>query len=337
MTAMEAEDAFSISLVEAHKFDPKIIRREKSSIVKKTGLLEIVESDFTLDDIGGLENLKTWLVNRKNCFSPQAKKFGITSPKGVILAGFPGTGKSLSAKAVASAWNRTLLRLDLGRIMGGIVGESESNLRKCLEIARAVAPVVLWIDEVEKGLPGLKPGAHQEAHEVTKRIFGELLTFMQDPKADVFVLATCNNLDALPDEFKRSGRIDSIFWVDFPDAVQREEIINIHLKRRGRNPKDFKKMIPTLVKLSDTFTGAEIEAWLQEALIRAFCANHEEVTLEDFAGAVTEITPVAKLMANDLKALRDAAASRGTKLASIRHEDPKADPTVEAPRKIKLN
>jgi SpoVK/Ycf46/Vps4 family AAA+-type ATPase len=145
MTTMEADNAFSISLVEAKKYDPKVVRREKSMIVKKTGLLEVIETPFTMDDIGGLENLKDWLNGRKNCFTLKAREFGITSPKGIVLAGVPGTGKSLSAKAVASLWGRPLLRFDMGRIMGGIVGESESNMRKCLEIASAVAPCVLWI------------------------------------------------------------------------------------------------------------------------------------------------------------------------------------------------
>jgi hypothetical protein len=146
LTASEAENAFSISLVESKMFNSKIIRREKSGVVKKTGLLEVIESEYTMSDIGGLENLKAWLEGRKACFGSQAQAFGITPPKGLLLAGVPGTGKSLSAKAAAAALNRPLLRFDMGRIMGGIVGESESNMRKCLEIAAAVAPAVLWIN-----------------------------------------------------------------------------------------------------------------------------------------------------------------------------------------------
>jgi ATP-dependent 26S proteasome regulatory subunit len=337
MTASEAENTYSISLVETKMFDPKVIRREKSMIVKKTGLLEVIESGYTMDDIGGLENLKEWLGGRMNCFGSVAKAYGITPPKGLLLAGVPGTGKSLSAKAVASMWGRPLLRFDMGRIMGGIVGESESNMRKCLEIAAAVAPCVLWIDEIEKGLSGVKAGANQQkAHEVTERVFGELLNFMQDRQADVFLVATCNSLDSLPPELLRSGRIDSIFWVDLPDEVQREEIIKIHLKRRGRKPGMFDSVMPQLIKVSDTFTGAEIEVWLQESLIRAFNAGHKDVQLEDFLATADEITPIAQLMKTDIETSRAAAKARGTKQASKVHEGIKVPAAPTAPRKIKM-
>jgi SpoVK/Ycf46/Vps4 family AAA+-type ATPase len=255
----------------------------------------------------------------------------------LLLAGVPGTGKSLSAKAVASMWGRPLLRFDMGRIMGGIVGESESNMRKCLEIAAAVAPCVLWIDEIEKGLSGVKAGANQQkAHEVTERVFGELLNFMQDRQADVFLVATCNSLDSLPPELLRSGRIDSIFWVDLPDEVQREEIIKIHLKRRGRKPGMFDSVMPQLLKASDTFTGAEIEVWIQESLIRAFNAGRKDVEVEDFLATASEITPIAQLMKTDIESSRAAAKARGTKQASKVHEGIKVPAAQTAPRKIKM-
>jgi SpoVK/Ycf46/Vps4 family AAA+-type ATPase len=320
MTTMEADNAFSIALVESKKYDPKIIRREKSAIVKKTGLLEVIETPFTMDDIGGLENLKGWLNGRKNCFSTKAREFGITSPKGLVLAGVPGTGKSLSAKAVAGLWGRPLLRFDMGRIMGGIVGESESNMRKCLEIAQAVAPCVLWIDEIEKGLSGVKAGGNQqEAHEVTKRVFGELLNFMQDREADVFLVATCNSLDSLPPELIRGGRIDAIFWVDLPDSVQREEIIKIHLRRRGRKPNMFNADIAKLVQVSEGFTGSEIEVWVQESLIHAFNTGHADIQLDDLLATIDDITPISKLMKAEIDLSRAKSKDRGCKPASIEH------------------
>jgi SpoVK/Ycf46/Vps4 family AAA+-type ATPase len=336
MTAFEAENAFSISLVESKKFDPKVVRREKSATVKKTGLLEVIESNYTMDDIGGLENLKGWLGVRKNCFGAHAKEFGITPPKGLLLAGVPGTGKSLSAKAVSTVWNRPLLRFDMGRIMGGIVGESEGNMRKCLDIAGAVAPCVLWIDEIEKGLSGVKAGANQQkAHEVTERVFGELLNFMQDRQADVFLVATCNSLESLPPELLRSGRIDCIFWVDLPDAIQREEIIKIHLKRRGREPNMFDADMPKLLKATEGFTGAEIEVWIQESLVRAFSQNHKELQLNDLLETAPEITPISKLMKSDIENSRKAAEARGTKLASAVHQEVKENETSK-PRKVSL-
>jgi ATP-dependent 26S proteasome regulatory subunit len=336
LTSTEADNAFSISLVESHGFDPKVVRREKSAVVKKTGLLQVVESQLTMENVGGLDNLKEWLQLRKNCFSKKAREFGITPPKGMVLAGISGTGKSLSAKAVATLFGRPLLRFDMGRIMGGIVGESEGNMRKCLSIASAVAPCILWIDEIEKGLAGVKAGGRgQEAHEVTKRVFGELLNFMQDREADVLLIATCNSLEALPPELLRGGRIDCIFWVDLPDDAQREEIIKIHLKHRGRKPDLFGKDIVPLVKASEGFTGAEIEVWVQESLIRAFNAGQDEVRLEDFLMTVSEITPISKLMKAEIDASRAEAKARGTKPAS----KPKAvpmDARTEGVRKVKL-
>ena len=183
----------------------------------------------------------------------------------------------------------------------------------------------------------MKAGANQQkAHEVTERVFGELLNFMQDRQADVFLVATCNSLDSLPPELLRSGRIDSIFWVDLPDEIQREEIIKIHLKRRGRKPGMFDSVMPQLIKVSDTFTGAEIEVWLQESLIRAFNAGHKDVQLEDFLATADEITPIAQLMKTDIETSRAAAKARGTKQASKVHEGVKVPAAPTAPRKIKM-
>jgi SpoVK/Ycf46/Vps4 family AAA+-type ATPase len=182
----------------------------------------------------------------------------------------------------------------------------------------------------------VKAGANQQkAHEVTERVFGELLNFMQDRKADVFLVATCNSLDSLPPELLRSGRIDSIFWVDLPDAIQREEIIRIHLKRRGRKPTMFDSVMPQLVKASETFTGAEIEVWIQESLIKAFNAGHKDVEINDFLSTASEITPIAQLMKGDIEASRAAAKARGTKMASKVHEIEKTA-KVDGPRKVKL-
>jgi len=185
-------------------------------------------------------------------------------------------------------------------------------------------------------LSGVKAGANQQkAHEVTERVFGELLNFMQDRQADVFLVATCNSLDSLPPELLRSGRIDSIFWVDLPDAIQREEILKIHLKRRGRKPNMFDSVMPQLIKASENFTGAEIEVWLQEALIKAFNAGHKDVELEDLLTTIADITPIATLMKGDIETSRAAAKARGTKQASKVHETEKAA-KVDAPRKVKL-
>jgi len=229
MTSIEAGNAFSVSLTEGKGLKPEIIRREKSGIVQKSGILEVVEVTETLADVGGLENLKRDLMIRKDNFTNAAHDFGVRSPKGIVFVGVPGCGKSLTAKATASAFGMPLLRLDMGKVFGKYVGESEGNMDKCLAIASAVAPCCLWIDEIEKDLAGNKDGG-QEGHETTKKVFKMLLTFLQERKSDVFLVATANSVRSLPPELLRSGRIDKIYWVDLPDPVQREEIIRIHLR-----------------------------------------------------------------------------------------------------------
>lgn len=317
MTSFEAENALSVSLIESRKFDSNVVRREKASIVKKGKVLEVVDSTYTLEDIGGLENLKTWLKARKDCFTPKAIEFGLKSPKGLLLIGVPGCGKSLSAKAVASAWERPLLRLDMGKVFGSYVGESEDNMRRCLDIAEAVAPCILWIDELEKSFAGNKAGS--EGHETTRRVFQEFLTWLQDKKKDVFIMATANSVESLPPEFLRAGRIDATFWVDLPDAVQRAEIFRIHLKKTGRKADMFDDVMPEIVKACDTFSGAEIEVWIQEALTLAFSSKLDNITKEALVTSAKEITPISKLMKNDIDKARAWAINRGTKNASICH------------------
>jgi SpoVK/Ycf46/Vps4 family AAA+-type ATPase len=332
LTSLEAENAFSISLVEAKKYDEKIIRREKASVVKKSGLLEIIDTDITLDDIGGNENVKTWLTSRAKCFGEGALKFGIKPPKGMLLVGVQGCGKSLTAKAVAAAWNRTLLRLDMGQVLDKFVGESERNFRKCLETASAIAPVCLWIDESEKGLAGNKAGG--DSHETSKKIFATLLTWMQERLADVFVFFTAASLEGLPPDLLRAGRVDAIFWLDLPDEIQREEILKIHLKKVGRNPGMFDKHMPKLMKACEEFTGAEIETWVQVALIRALNEGHEDLTLEDMLVASKEITTIACLGKVEIDNARKYALMRGAKNASIIHTPQQQEP---GKRKVSLN
>jgi SpoVK/Ycf46/Vps4 family AAA+-type ATPase len=316
MTSFEAENAFSVSMVEKKCFDPSVIQREKASIVKKTGLLEVVDTPYSLDDIGGLENLKRWLKNREGCFSENASKYGITPPKGLLLVGVPGTGKSLSAKAVARAWSRPLLRLDVGKVFGSYVGESESNLRRCLAIAEACSPVVLFIDEFEKFFGGADS---KDAHETTKRVLGGFLTWLSDKTADVFIMATANNVDSIPAAMLRGGRFDAIFWVDLPDKTQREEIISIQLKKVGRNVKDYVDGMSKLVDASEGFSGAEIEVWVKEALVYSYSQGQKKLTVDSLLEVVSGITPISKLMNSEIKKSRDWAEARGIKMASVSH------------------
>ena len=313
MTAFEAENAFSLSMIEKKKFDVSVICREKAAIVKKTGLLEVIDTDTSLTDVGGLENLKDWLEARKDCFSEKAKKFGITPPKGILLIGTPGTGKSLIAKAVASTWERPMLKLDMGKVFGSLVGESENNLRKCLHMSEIISPCVLFIDELEKAFAGAKSGSGDSG--VTRRLFGSFLTWLQEKTADVFLVATANNVSDLPPELLRSGRFDSIFWVDLPDTEQREEIISIHLKKVNRPTKLYN--IKELALASEGFSGAEIEVWIKEALVYAFKID-QELQDKHLLDTIKDITPISVLMKSDIAEAKTWADNHGVKYASRR-------------------
>jgi ATP-dependent 26S proteasome regulatory subunit len=337
MTEMEAKNAFAVCLIEAKNFDSKIIRREKSSIVKKSGILEVVETTETLADIGGLENLKSWAVTRKECSTSKAREFGILQPpKGALLVGVPGCGKSLSAKAFGTAWNRPLLRLDMGNVFGSYVGESEGNMQRCLDMCDSISPCILWVDEIEKDLAGNKAGHGQEGHETTKKVFKMLLTWLQERKSDVFLVATANSVESLPPELLRAGRIDAIFYVDLPDVVQRAEILKIHLRKAGRDPNMFDKNMTELVTLCAGYSGAEIEVWVKEAMVRAFSLDHKDLTLEDLKAAISDVTPISVLMGPDIERTRNWAKSRKTKMASIDHSRPAEAESQSGKRKINI-
>ena len=329
MTCLESENAYSLSLREKKCFDPKLVRREKAAIVKKTGLLEVIQSEEGIDDIGGLNNLKLWLQAREGCFSKEAEEFGIKPPKGLLLVGVPGTGKSLSAKVVASIFQRTLLRLDMGRIMGSYVGESEGNFRKCLQIAEAIAPDILWIDELEKSFGG---AGSDGQHETSKRIFSSFLTWLQEKTADVFIVATANNVTALPPELLR--RFDTIFWVDVPDTnEQRIEILDIQLRKVGHQNDKLDHEL--LARTCEGFTGSEIETWVKEALVHAF-QQGQELTDQAFLDCLKNVTPISILMREDIEASRVWARSRGVKWASVKEEELEKTPIVFKKTKRKL-
>jgi SpoVK/Ycf46/Vps4 family AAA+-type ATPase len=314
MTAIEAENAFAVSLTTARKIDASIIRAEKAQVVKKSGMLEIIEATETMDDIGGLENLKDYITTRRHCFTKAARDFGVKPVKGILLRGVPGCGKSLAAKATASGLQRPLVRLDFGKIYGSYVGESEKNLGQCLKVLTSIAPCVCWVDEIEKGLSGNKSG--QEGHETTRRVFQMLLTWMQEKKEDVLLFATANSTASLPPELLRAGRIDATFFVDLPDVDQRAEIFKIHLRKAKRNPNMFDANLDELMQLSNNFTGAELEVWVAEAITRAFSLGHSDIQIEDLREAVKEVTPIYRLQADQINKSRQEAAADGVKNAS---------------------
>ena len=351
LTQIEFENAISHSLVETlgERIDPAIVRSQKAEQVKKAGLLDVIQTVETLDSIGGLEILKEWLRKKADCFPEDAKDFGCRTPKGLLLVGIPGTGKSLTAKAIASAWHRPLLRFDIGKVFDMYQGNSEMKMRRCQAIAEAVAPCVLWIDEVEKGMAGTKGSGAGDSHGTTKRVFGSLLTWFSEKTADVFIVATANNVDSIPDELYRPGRIDASFWLDLPDAVQREEILRIHISKSKRSIKKDKARDPNalftkdemkkLVEITKNLSGAGIEVLVNEAVETAWNAGHgdRDVCLADFEEAVKRVSKTNREhFASALKWKEDHQVPN----ASINHPEAAVAPqatTVTGDRKIGLN
>ena len=325
LTLSEAENAFAKAIASDSRLakeDIGLILDEKRQVIRKSGLLEYYPTEEQFANVGGLENLKTWLSRRGNAFSEPARRFGLPEPKGLLLLGVQGCGKSLTAKAIASSWKMPLLRLDMGRIFSGLVGSSEENLRRAIRVAESVAPAVLWIDEIEKGLSGAGSSGVSDGG-VTARVFGTMLTWLQEKTAPVFVVATANRIDMLPPELLRKGRFDEIFFVDLPARPEREEIFRIHLGRRGREPEGFD--LGALAAAAEGFSGAEIEQVVVAALYDAF-AEGKELEQRHLARAVSETFPLATTMREDIQKLREWAKTRTRPASTV--------PAEEVPRPL---
>jgi SpoVK/Ycf46/Vps4 family AAA+-type ATPase len=318
LTAFEAENAFALSCGIKKALDVDVIHQQKRQILAKSQVLEYYDVPHTLNDVGGLDNLKQWLVERELAFSEKAKKYGLPAPKGILTIGIPGTGKSLTAKAAASAWGIPLLRFDVGKVFAGLVGASEANMRSALKVAEAMAPCILWLDEIEKAFAGLGSSGSTDSG-VTARVFGNFLTWMQEQKSGVFIYATANNARLLPPEMLRKGRFDELFFVDLPNEEERLAIWTIHIVKKGRDPKKFD--IVDLVKRSLDFTGAEIEAALNAAMFRAF-AKDKEVTDLHIAKALMDTVPISRQMSEQLNESRNWAMHRAVP-ATTREADAK--------------
>jgi ATP-dependent 26S proteasome regulatory subunit len=312
LTTMEAENAFALSVVERKCIVPEVVAREKAATVKKNGLLEICEVKEGLSDIGGLDVLKDWLIKRKDAFSQRAVDYGLPSPKGLLIIGIPGTGKSLTAKATASVFGRPLLKMDAGRLFGSLVGQSESNLRSVIQTAEAIAPCILWIDEIEKGFAGSKSSGMTDGG-TSSRVFGSFVSWMQDKKAPVFVVATANDVSALPPELLRKGRFDELFFVDLPNQAEREIIWGIQIAKYRRNAAKYD--LTALAKASDGLTGSEIEQVFVDALYAAFAENNEPTDLT-VSLVLNDMVPLSKLMAEQISGLRAWSKGRARPAAS---------------------
>jgi ATP-dependent 26S proteasome regulatory subunit len=332
LTIMEAKTAFAKAAAQNNQLtndEVEFIVAEKEQVIKKSGFLEYFHPDKDLKDVGGLEVLKEWLKKRGRAFTKHAREFHLESPRGVLLLGIPGTGKSLTAKAIASAWQFPLLKLDMGKIFGGIVGQSESNIRNALQIAEAMAPCVLWIDEIEKGMAGLESSGATDGG-TTSRVMSTFLTWLQEKTRPVFVVATANRIGQLPPELLRKGRIDEIFFVDLPSAAARREIFEIHLKRKQREPDQFQ--IDELLENSNGFSGAEIEEAIKDALFTAFDEGID-LTTRHILKALRSTTPLARTRSEEISQMRAWAKSRAVMASSETPvELPKEDPAAKAPK-----
>lgn len=324
LTLQEAENAFALAMVNDGKIDGQdlgIILSEKMQVIKKTGILEFINTDIKIDDVGGLENLKNWLKKRNNSWSESAKKYCLPAPKGVLITGVPGCGKSLTAKAMSAAWQLPLLKLDFGKIFSGIVGSSEENMRKAIKTAEAVAPSILWVDEIEKSLSGMSSSGDSGT---SSRIFGTFLTWMQEKTAPVFVIATANNISSLPAELLRKGRFDEIFFVDLPTQNEREEIFKLHLKKRLKDKDVASKLVlddelyKQLAQMTEGFVGAEIEQVVITALYEAFF-NKRPLEFSDLTNTIKNVVPLSVTQKEQILSLRQWANIRA--VAATKKDD----------------
>lgn len=314
MTSMEADLAYCLASVK-DGFDDKspfTVSSEKEQIIRKSGILDYFPKNESLKDVGGMENLKEWLKKRQLAYDKEARDWGLKEPKGLLLLGVPGCGKSLIAKSIASSWNMPLLRLDVGKVFQGIVGSSEDNIRKAIATAEAVAPCVLWIDEIEKGLSGVQSSGATDGG-VTSRIFSTILTWIQEKTAPVFVVATANNINQLPPELLRKGRFDEIFFVDLPSQKEKENIFSIHLQKNRQNVSSF--ALDILAQKAEGFNGAEIEECVKEAMFTAYVESQEsniapKLQMIHILDAIKNTVPLSKTMEKQITDLRKFAVSR---------------------------
>lgn len=274
--------------------DLQLIHDEKSQIIKKSGTLEVVQVKESLKDIGGLNSLKPWLRQKAKVLSnwSQARAFGVEPPKGIMIVGMPGCGKSLTAKATAKLFNLPLLKLDMGSLMGKYVGESEANMRYALKIAEAVSPCVLWIDEIEKAFVGMGSGAL--GSEVSTRMFGYFLSWMQEKQSQVFVIATANDISVLPPELLRKGRFDEIFYVDFPNDVERKAIFEVHLRKRNQLNESIN--LDELVQNTKDYSGADIEAVVKDSIESAFVDSVATLDTARLLSIIKTTQPLGQVM-----------------------------------------
>jgi len=322
LTLGEAENVFAKIIVQDERLSAEDVNEvfaEKQQIIRKSGLLEYYATDENFANVGGLGVLKDWLAKRAVAFTNEAREFGLPFPKGILMLGVQGCGKSLCAKAVSNLWQLPLLRFDMGRMFGSLVGSSEENVRRAIAVAVSVAPAILWVDEIDKAFAGSQ-GSGATDGGTTARVFGTFLTWLSEKTAPVFVVATANDISQLPPELLRKGRLDEIFFVDLPSPEERKEIFRIHVTKRGRDATNFD--LAALAEASSEFSGAEIEESINSALYDAFYAR-QELTTGHVQAALSQTVPLAKTMDEQISRLRSWAEGRARN-ASVPRDAQKA-------------
>lgn len=308
LTLTEVENALSLAIVENRGLNNnsvQTVQRIKTQMLGANGILTYIPPEMKMSDIGGLEELKEWLEIRKSAlFNEEAVNFGLKEPKGVLIAGVPGAGKSLTAKAVSSSWELPLLHFDISQVFGGLVGQSEKQMKDTLKIVESISPCILWLDEVEKAFSNVGTSSDSGA---TTRVFGQFLTWMQEKKSTVFVVATANDVQNLPSAFIRKGRFDEFFFVDLPNRKERETILDLHFKKRNRNTSNFN--MNELIDETNGFVGAELEEVINTALYNAFF-DKRDINQADLIDAIRNTTPISKTMREEIEGLRDWAKDR---------------------------
>jgi SpoVK/Ycf46/Vps4 family AAA+-type ATPase len=279
----------------------------KKTLLKRSEMLEFVDASNNMASVGGLENLKNWLAQRRNSWEPQAREFGLEPPKGVIILGVQGCGKSLCARSVAGEWKLPLVKFDTAAVYDKYIGETEKRIQKVFKVAEGLAPCVLWIDELEKVFAGSGPDSASADAGVSSRLLASFLSWMQERKAPVFVAATCNNVTVLPPELIRKGRFDELFFVDLPNTAERKQIFSIQLTKRKRNPADFD--LDRVDVAAKGFSGAEIESVVQTALYAAY-SRKRELTTDDLLTALSSTVPLSTTRAEEISELRAWAKTR---------------------------
>jgi len=329
LSAEEAQSCYARSLVTTRRIDPATVAGEKKRVIAREKVLEWVDPlPGGLDAVGGLESLKQWLDTRRAAFGPRARAYGLPAPKGALLVGVPGCGKSLTAKAIAAAWSMPLLRLDMGALKSKWVGESEANIRKALKVAETVAPCVLWLDEIEKAMAGATQGAADGG--TSADALGAVLSWMQDRAGAVFLVATSNDVSALPPELLRKGRFDEIFFVDLPDRAERCAIVRAALRQHARQDEAVYPIdIQAIADATPEFTGAELASLVPDALYAAFADGERAITTADLAAAASTTVPLARTAAEKIDKLRAWAKGRARPASVTAVKAPSAARTLD--------